>query len=209
MATSFSSLPDAVPLPRAFYERETVAVARELLGKLLVRRLPRGRLLAGRVVETEAYHGFDDLASHAHGGPTPRSQIMYGPAGYAYVYQIYGVWFCLNAVTGPAEFPSAVLLRAVHVPGPDPRAGAGPGKLTRALRIDKRHNGQDLVGGGVLWLADDGHRVPADKITSGARIGVEYAGAWAKLPWRFWVDGDPAVSRLPPARRPGRGRARP
>jgi DNA-3-methyladenine glycosylase len=171
-------------LPRSFYARDTVKVARELLGKTLAHGA-----LAGAIVETEAYHGLDDLASHGR-KRTPRSEIMYGPAGVAYVYQIYGMWYCLNAVTGDEGFPAAVLIRAVHLPD-DPRAAAGPGKLCRALGIDKRHNGGDLARGPIV--VGDG---PAPKkIRRGPRIGVDYAGAWADKPWRFWIDGDPAVSR--------------
>lgn len=166
-------------------------MAPDLLGKVLCRRLPDGALIAARVVETEAYRGVDDAASHAHGGPTPRSAIMFGPPGHAYVYLIYGMWSCLNAVTGPGRRASAVLLRAVHVPG-DARAGAGPGRLTRALRIDRAQNGADLARGRELWLADDGFR--PDEIATGPRIGVDYAGEWAKKPWRFWIVGEAAVS---------------
>lgn len=175
-------------LPRTFYERDTLEVARDLLGKII--QAPGGR---ARIVETEAYHGPDDAASHAHGGPTPRSAIMFGPPGFAYVYLVYGVWFCLNAVTGPEQFPSAVLIRAGAVDGAEPRAGAGPGKLCRALAIDKRQNGMDLVSSGPLHLADDGF-CPA-RIRRGPRIGVDYAGRWAKRPWRFWIDRHPSVSK--------------
>ncbi len=167
-------------------------MARDLLGKVLCRRLPDGTRLAARVVETEAYRGLEDAASHAYGGPTPRSAIMFGPPGHAYVYLIYGMWCCLNAVTGPGRFASAVLLRAVHVPG-DARAGAGPGRLCRAMRVDRDLNGADLSRGRELWLADDGFR-PA-KVASGRRIGVDYAGKWARKPWRFWMAGDAAVSK--------------
>ncbi len=163
-----------------------------MLGKILCRRLADGTSLRARVVETEAYRGTADAASHAYRGPTPRSAIMFGPPGHAYVYLIYGMWSCLNAVTGPARFPSAVLLRAVHVPG-DARAGAGPGRLCRAMRVGRELCGADLARGKEIWLADDGFR-PA-KVASGRRIGVDYAGAWAKKPWRFWLAGDPAVSR--------------
>jgi DNA-3-methyladenine glycosylase len=178
------------PLPRTFYDRDTTVVARELLGKVIV----RGRLRA-RIVETEAYHGFDDEASHAHGGPTPRSAIMFGEPGRAYVYQIYGMYFCLNAVTGAVGFPSAVLVRAGAVTAnDDARAGAGPGKLCRALGIDKKQNGLDLTARGELWIGDDGAVAP-ETISAGPRVNVDYAGEWAKRPWRYWIDGHRAVSR--------------
>ena len=146
-----------------------------------------------RIVETEAYHGFDDRASHAFRGPTARSAIMFGPPGHAYIYLIYGMWFCLNVVTGPERFPSAVLIRAAEVEGADARAGAGPGKLCQALHLDKRQNGADLVAGTRLWLEDDGH-VPA-RIATGPRVNVAYAGDSAARPWRFWIEGHPSVSR--------------
>lgn len=196
---------DAPRLPRAFFEGHTVDVARALLGKVLVRREPEG-LRAGRVVETEAYHGFDDRASHAHKGETPRTAPMFGHPGLAYVYQIYGVWWCLNAVTGSVGFPSAVLVRALAPLAPGdfgPRDAAGPGKLCRLLNIDRHLNRTDLVAGDALWFADDGRQVPPDRVASGARVGVDYAGAWAETPWRFWIAGDPSVSRLPPRRKAG------
>lgn len=206
MATGSSWPPPDGPgrlarLARAFYERDTVEVARDLLGKLVVRRRRDGTVAAGRIVETEAYHGPEDRASHAFRGLTPRTAPMFGPAGIAYVYQIYGVWFCLNAVTVGEAFPAAVLIRALDLGGDDPRAGAGPGKLCAALEIDKRLNGEDLVRGEALWLADDGAELPRRAIARGARIGVDYAGAWAARPWRFWVAAHPSVSKLPPRRR--------
>lgn len=189
-------------LPRSFYERHTVEVARDLIGKLLLRA--RGdQLLVGRVVETEAYHGPEDAACHASRGRTPRTAPMFGPAGYAYVYQIYGMWCCLNAVTGPEDFPSAVLVRAVEPVAAsfDLKAAAGPGKLCRQLDIDRALNRADLVGGQALWFADDGARVAPDQIHCGPRVGVDYAGAWAATPWRFWWAGNRSVSG-----KAGRGR---
>jgi DNA-3-methyladenine glycosylase len=179
-------------LARDFFARDTVEVSKDLLGKIICAR-PRRTLRTARIVETEAYHGFDDRASHAHRGPTPRSAIMFGPPGHAYVYLIYGVWFCLNVVTGPRAFPSAVLIRAGEVDGGETRAGAGPGKLCSALRVDTRLNGADLVEGGKLWIEEDGF-VPA-RIRRGPRVNVAYAGRWARKPWRFWIDGHPSVSR--------------
>jgi DNA-3-methyladenine glycosylase len=183
-------------LPRDFYARDTVLIARELLGKLVSRRLPGGELLLGRIVETEAYSGPEDRASHASRGLTPRTRLMFGPPGIAYVYQIYGMWFCLNAVTGPEGFPAAVLLRAAALPGA-PRAAAGPGKLCRALSIDKRQNGADLVLGEELWLADDGLRPSEEAIAAAPRVGVDYAGEWAERPWRFFLSDHPEVSVRP------------
>ena len=177
-------------LPRTFYARDTRLVARELLGAWVV---TPGR--AARIVETEAYHGLDDAASHAFGGPTPRSAIMFGRPGVAYVYLIYGVWSCLNVVTGEQGFPSAVLIRAGAIDGADAREAAGPGKLCRALAIDRGHNGEDLVTGKALWIARDRRDAAPAQIAEGRRIGVDYAGDWAERPWRFWIADHPSVSR--------------
>lgn len=188
-------------VPRAFYDRDTVEVARALCGKLLARHVADGTTdgttVYARIVETEAYHGPDDRASHAFRGRTPRAAIMFGPPGVAYVYQIYGMYFCLNVVTMAAEFPAAVLIRAACVPGDDVRAGAGPGKLCRALGIDKQLNGLDLVHGRELWIAEDDSAPPRTR--RGPRIGIDYAGACARRPWRFWIADHPTVSKLPKA----------
>jgi DNA-3-methyladenine glycosylase len=179
-------------LPRDFYAGDTRVVARALLGALVCARVG-GALRTARIVETEAYHGPDDAASHAFRGPTPRSAIMFGPPGFAYIYLIYGMWSCLNVVTGAAGFPSAVLLRAGELAGGHARDAAGPGKLCRALGLDRRQNGADLVTSDVLYLAEDGY-TPA-RVARGPRIGVAYAGRWAARPWRFWIADHPAVSR--------------
>ena len=139
----------------------------------------------GRIVETEAYCGPEDLAAHSARGRTARTEVMFGPAGRAYVYFIYGFWHCLNVVTGPPGIPHAVLLRAL-----EPIAGitvktSGPGLLCRAMRIDRRLNGADLRGD-TLWLQRPAGRKPAVRIGSSPRIGVEYARAWARRPWRFF-----------------------
>ena len=185
-----------VRLPREFYLRDTVRVARDLLGKVVMRRTADG-WLAGRIVETEAYHGPLDAASHAHRGETPRNAPMFGEGGFAYVYQVYGVWVCLNAVTREAGFPAAVLVRAIAPVSEggllETRTGAGPGKLCRALGIDKRLSGLNLVSSPELWFADDGVR--ARRISAGPRVGVDYAGLWAQKPWRFWIAGNASVSR--------------
>ena len=183
-------------LDRTFYARHTVDVARDLLGKVLVRVGPDGPRLS-RIVETEAYHGHEDRASHASRGRTPRTAPMFGPAGLAYVYQIYGMYFCLNAVTGPEGFPSAALIRAVEpIEGAfGPKEGAGPGKLCRLLDIKRELNTTDLVEGQALWIGDDGAVVPPEAVLAGPRIGVDYAGDWVHTPWRFWVAVSHSVSR--------------
>ena len=193
-------LPDR--LQREFYSGHTVDVAQALLGKVLVRQTEHGPQ-CGRIVETEAYHGLEDQACHAAKGHTPRTAPMFEAAGRAYVYQIYGMWFCLNAVTGPEGFPSAVLIRAVepvldHTFGV--KDGAGPGKLCRLMQIARELNRVDLVGGESLWIGDDGVRVPGERVLAGPRIGVDYAGDWAHTPWRFWVAGSRSVSRTPRVR---------
>jgi DNA-3-methyladenine glycosylase len=180
-------------LPRSFYARPTLDVARDLLGMHLVRVLD-GRRLAGRIVEVEAYMGPEDLAAHSARGRTARNEVMFGPPGYAYVYLIYGIWNCLNLVTRASGIPHAVLLRAL-----EPLEGGadrtwGPGLLCRAMHIDRTLNGADLQGG-ELWLERPaGGGVPRERIVATTRIGVDYAGDWAQRPWRFFEAGSPWVS---------------
>jgi DNA-3-methyladenine glycosylase len=180
-------------LPREFYARNTVAVARELLGARLVLR--RGaRECTGRIVEVEAYLGAHDLASHSSKGLTPRTRVMFGPPGHAYVYLIYGMHHCLNVVTEPAGHGAAVLLRALEPLQNITAPTNGPGRLCRALQIDRQFNGWDL-------LSDELFIAPAEPgwrgvITKSPRIGVAYAGNWAKRHLRFYVKGNPHVSRV-------------
>jgi DNA-3-methyladenine glycosylase len=186
------------PLPRAFYARPTVEVAHALLGKLLVRRPPgkTGVLRVARIVEVEAYLGVRDAASHARRGPTPRAAIMFGPPGFLYVYLIYGMHNCMNVITETDGVAGAVLLRAAApVAGvPDlKRPLTGPGKLCAGLDITRLENGLDLTAGGNFYLADDG--APPPRRAASARIGVDYAGAWAARKLRFYVRGDPYVSK--------------
>ena len=190
-----ASLP---PLPRAFYARPTVEVAHALLGKLLVRRPPdkAGAPRVARIVEVEAYLGERDAASHARRGPTPRAAIMFGPPGFLYVYLIYGMHHCMNVVTETDGVAGAVLLRAAApVEGvPDlKRPLTGPGKLCAGLAITRRDNGLDLTTGGDFYLADDG--APSPRQAASARIGVAYAGAWAARKLRFYIRGNPYVSK--------------
>jgi DNA-3-methyladenine glycosylase len=182
-------------ITRAFYARDTLTVARELIGLHLV-RMEGGTRRAGRIVETEAYQGPQDLAAHSSRGRTRRTEVMFGPPGHAYVYFIYGFWHCLNVVTAAEGVPHAVLLRALEpVTGIEERTW-GPGLLCRALHIDRRLNGADLCGD-VLWLERPpaaGRRPP--RIARGPRIGVDYAGAWARRPWRFYDRDSRYVSTL-------------
>ena len=191
-------------LSRSFFARPVLSVAPDLLGMLLVRDLGHGRVLTGRIVEVEAYAGERDRASHASRGRTPRTDVMFGEPGRAYVYFIYGMHCCLNAVTGEEGLASAVLIRALAPVGgvegwakgrsPAGKIASGPGRLTRAFAIDRSLNRADLCAPGPLFLAR-GAPVPRAKIARGERIGVEYAGAWARKPWRFGVRGDGALSR--------------
>lgn len=191
-------------LGRAFYQAGAMELAPRLLGKLLVHQAPEG-LCALRIVETEAYTGSDDPASHVfRGKPEGRTSVAYGPGGFAYVYLIYGMHCCMNVVAGPSGVPEMVLIRAGEpVLGravmEARRGGArgvtlcnGPGKLCAALAIDRSLWGEDLCGS-RLYLADDGY--PAIKAAVGPRVHVDYAGPAALLPRRFWIPGNPWVSR--------------
>jgi len=179
-------------LPRDFFARGTLSVARALIGMHLVHDDGRRRR-AGRIVETEAYLGPRDLAAHSARGRTPRTEVMYGPPGHAYVYFIYGFWNCLNVVTAAAGVPHAVLLRALEpLEGLDEPTW-GPGLLCRALHIDRRLNGADLLDG-ILWLERPPGRTQPARIARSERIGVEYAGEWAQRLWRFFDRDSPFVS---------------
>jgi len=185
-----------VKLPRAFYARDTRAVAKDLLGKALV-HLDGGVRRAARIVETEAYHGPSDRASHARFGPTPRAAIMFGPPGVAYVYLIYGRSHCMNVVTGPEGFPSAVLLRAAEPLEGCLHSTTGPGNLCRALAIRREDdNGRDLSGD-VLFLEDAAP--PGEPVVAARRVNVDRAGPWAEKRWRYALAGNPWVSRPRPA----------
>lgn len=182
------------PLPRAFYERDPVTVARALLGQRLVRML-NGQRLSGLICETEAYAGADDPASHAY-RRTPRSAIMFGPPGMAYVYFIYGMHHCLNAVTGCDDHPGAVLIRGIvpaegsetiHRQRPgvaDRHLADGPGKLCQALGITLAQNGSDLTEGLELFIAA-GEQVNGAEIIATPRIGVGGDAEAKTRPWRF------------------------
>jgi DNA-3-methyladenine glycosylase len=179
-------------LPREFYARNTLVVARQLIGMHLV-HLQSGVRRVGRIVETEAYLGPHDLAAHSSRGLTPRTAVMFGPPGHAYVYLIYGFWNCLNVVTREAGVPHAVLLRALEpVEGLDDKTW-GPGLLCRAMGVDRSLNGADLQGD-ALWIERPGNAARRLRITRATRIGVDYAGSWAERPWRFYDSQSPYVS---------------
>lgn len=178
----------AARLPQAFFARDVTVVARQLVGCALVHRKR-----AALIVETEAYLGPDDRASHARFGPTARTSVMFGPGGRAYVYLCYGIHQMFNIVTGADGVGQAVLIRAVAplvgIPD-DPSVGRGPGKVTMALRLDKKHDRRDLAKGALYVAA---HATPPE-VRVGPRIGVDYAGDDAARPLRFWWKDHPAVS---------------
>jgi DNA-3-methyladenine glycosylase len=185
------------PLPRSFYNRPTLTVARELIGTRLV-RIDRGRKLAGLITETEAYISEKDLACHAKAGRTPRTFPMYGEAGHAYVYFTYGNHWMLNVVTEEVDFPAAVLIRAIQpIEGVDlmskrrnGRDTFGPGKLTQAMGITKSQNAVDLTeSDSGLWI-EAGVKVPNSRVTKGPRVGLNKTPEpWLSKPWRFLVEG--------------------
>ncbi len=179
-------------LQRAFFEQPTLKVASNLLGKYLVRKLSEGRTLIGRIIETEAYLGFQDRASHAFGGKTPRNEVMFGKPGYSYIYLIYGRYWCLNVVTEKEGYPAAVLIRGVEAFGSQDRLVLdGPGKVCRFFQIDNSLNKKDLTKLGELGIEDRGEVIPKKDIKKSPRIGVDYAGESAKLPWRFYIPINP------------------
>lgn len=179
-------------LPRAFYSQNTMAVARNLLGKLLIHR-QNGLERIGRIVEVEAYLGEHDKAAHSCKGLTPRTRVMFGPPGFAYVYLIYGVHHCMNVVTEAEGKASAVLLRALEPVSQITLPTAGPGLLSKAMGIDKTLNEHDLVSDN-FFIAHDNTAAKINIIKK-PRIGVDYAGEWAKKLLRFYIDGNKHVSR--------------
>ncbi|HVY28597.1 MAG TPA: DNA-3-methyladenine glycosylase [Polyangiaceae bacterium] len=198
-------------MPRSFYARPVLTVARDVIGKVLVHQTPQGTI-AGRIVEAEAYRGPQDRAAHSFGGRrTERTEAMFGPPGFAYVFFVYGMHWHVNLVTTREGEPHAVLLRAV-----EPLVGAelmaarrggmspndvslcnGPGKLCQAFGIDKRHYAADLTRGS-LFLSEAPR--PRGKLGRSARIGVDYAESWAEKPWRFFELGNRWVSRARPSK---------
>jgi DNA-3-methyladenine glycosylase len=199
-------------LPREFYLRpDVLTVSRDLLGKLLVVPGPNGERVSGKIVEVEAYRGPEDRASHAFGGRrTKRTETMYGAGGIAYVYFVYGMYYQFNVVSGIADVPHAILVRALEpVEGieimrtrrqhhPDHNLTNGPGKLCIAMGIDRQVNAADLLGDRV-WL-EEFETVPPRRIARGPRIGIDYAQEWIDKPWRFWIRDNPFVSRIRPIR---------
>ena len=196
-------------LEREFYtRRNTLLVARQLLGKRLVVPAPDGGRVSGLIVETEAYMAPLDKASHAYNNRrTRRTETMYAQGGTAYVYFIYGMYFQFNVVTGAAETPHAVLVRGVEPDEGielmrerrpvrrDRELTNGPRKLCVALGIDRTFDREDLLGQRI-WLEDVGRRVKPSHIAAGARVGIDYAAEYVDKPWRFWIKDNPYVSRV-------------
>lgn len=191
--------PSGAVLDAGFFARDTVAVARDLLGKVLVREIG-GRMAWGRLVEVEAYLGPDDRAAHSFGGRrSPRNDVMYGEPGHAYVYFTYGMHHCLNFVTRPAGVPQAVLVRALE-PGPGVGRCGGPGLVCRALGIDRGLNGAPLRPP-HLYVVDD--HAPRRRVVATPRIGIYNSGEWQDRRLRFCWDS-PHLSRpLPKKSRRG------
>ena len=179
-------------LPRNFYDRDTQLVAQELLGKLLVHQT-NGAQRIGKIVEVEAYLGEHDLAAHSSKGLTARTKIMFGPPGHAYVYFIYGMYFCMNVVTEREGHASAVLLRAIEPVENISDRTCGPGLLCRAMHIDRQLNGHDLLSNDFFIAAPENPE--KFTIVKKPRIGVDYARHWTKRLLRFYIKGNPYISR--------------
>lgn len=219
------------PLDRSFFARRSAELAPDLLGLWLLRTDPDGSLSGGPIVETEAYDGPEDEASHARFGRTRRNRVMFGPPGHAYVFLVYGMHHLLNVVSETDGEPGAVLIRAIRpvigiervrarrgrlLDRPE-RLAAGPARVSQAFGLDLAFDGSDLSAPGPLWIAHPGTlgstEARALEVVSGPRVGIEYAGdEWQARPWRFGLAGDPALSRPFPAlpaqgARAGAGRA--
>lgn len=192
---------------RKFFNRDTVIVAQDLLGKYLVRRVD-DKIFRVKIVETEAYCGPNDLANHASKGLTPRTKVMFGPPGHAYIYLIYGMYHCLNIVTEKEGYPAAVLIRGVKVYSikyqvlsmknrnqkiPNTKYKIlntvlnGPGILCRELKIDRNLNEVDVCQSRELWIEDGEIKIKKSQIKNSKRIGVDYAGKWKNKLWRFYI----------------------
>ncbi|MCL5017508.1 MAG: DNA-3-methyladenine glycosylase [Patescibacteria group bacterium] len=163
-----------------FGSKNTAKIARDLLGKFLIRKTGKETVVY-MITETEAYDGFSDKASHAHRGITERNKIMFGEAGRWYVYFTYGMHFMLNIVTGPTDYPAAVLIRGIE-------GTNGPARLTKKLKIDKKLNGAPATRKSGLWIEDRGIKIRSKQIKTASRVGVDYAGpVWSKKKLRFFI----------------------
>jgi DNA-3-methyladenine glycosylase len=172
-------------LQRKFYQQDTLKVAQDLLGCFLVRKIGN-KIIRATITETESYIGEDDLACHASKGRTSRTEIMYGLAGHAYIYMIYGMYHCLNIVTEKKNFPAAVLIRSIKIDGIDYKKTNGPGKLCKFLKIDRKLNGIDITKKGKLYIEKPAQNPLAADIMMGKRIGIDYARQCRHYLWRFY-----------------------
>jgi DNA-3-methyladenine glycosylase len=184
------------PLPRNFFDRPTLKVAKDLLGKYLLRET-QASVIQTRIVDVEAYVGPEDRASHASRGRTKRTEVMFGPSGVVYVYLIYGMYHCLNLVTERIDFPAAILIRGIEVVengmgrSDAPTRIDGPGRVCRFLEIDRNINRMDATEGKHIWVEDRGENISPKQIQKLPRVGVNYAGEWAQKPWRFCLPAAP------------------
>ena len=181
------------PLKRSFFERPTLDVAPDLLGKTIVLRQSRQNQKFGVVVEVEAYTN-NDPACHAARGKTPRNEVMFGPGGFSYVYFIYGMYHCLNFVTERKEVPGAVLIRALEIPEEDPKVANGPGKLCKYLKITKRHNSIDCCSDDSPLIITNNKHLKSKRVSivQTTRIGIKQA---AEYPWRWYIKESDSVSK--------------
>lgn len=192
-------------LPQKFYNRDTLKVAQDLLGKFLIRKIGNKQLV-GMITETEGYCGSNDLASHASKGKTPRTEIMFGNPGYSYIYLIYGMYNCLNIVTEHKNYPAAVLIRSI-----EPIEGieymkkqrktdnelnltTGPGKLCQAFQIDKKLNNKAVFKKGLIWVEDRGN-LKSSQIIKAKRVGIYYAKEYRDKLWRFYIKDNIYISK--------------
>ena len=182
-------------LARTAFNRSTLQVARDLIGKFILRSY-RGKRISAMITEVEAYKGPKDRASHAYGGRrTARVEALYADGGTVYVYLVYGMHWMLNFSTASQGKPEGVLIRGIlaDLDG-ERKLLAGPGRVTKYLRIDNKLDGADVIDSRQIWLEDRGVRITAKSIRRGPRIGVDFAGPyWAARPWRFWIERDRAV----------------
>lgn len=177
---------NSIVLPTSFFNRSTLEAAELILGKILCRKFHDGSISRYIITEVEAYDGPDDKACHAHKGLTPRTEVMFGPSGHWYVYLCYGVHWMLNIVTGPINYPAAILIRSLKSVSDI----TGPGRVTKALSIDKSLNTQPACQSSKLWI-EDNLNASVFKIQKTPRIGIDYAGPiWSKKPYRFVIVND-------------------
>ncbi len=200
-------------LPKKFFEQNTLKLGKNLLGKYIVRKYNK-KTLIGKIIETEAYYGPNDLASHASRGKTPRTKLMFDKAGLAYVYLIYGMYYCFNITTEKKEFPAAILIRAAepvqclkeihknrNIPLAqhsklNPKLTNGPGKFCQAFKIDKELNGENLITSKKIYLAKNlEEKIKPNKIKKAKRIGIDYAGQYKDKLWRFYLKDNAFISK--------------